>query len=426
MSEFMKLTDGVKLTQVTQGPEQHFFGYYDVCPWNQSGEQIICLATKVPLRVPRSGDMAVVGIIDSEGEHVYRAIAETSAWNWQQGAMAQWLPPNYNEYVIYNDIARNHFIAVIKNIRTGERIELPHPIYTISSDGKYALSVNQSRLYRLAPGYGYAGIQDAYEHDPVPVKDGITLINLSTGTAERILSISEVAAFERPNDAVSLLGQHWVAHLSFTPDGERFAFLHRFTLPGGGFQTRLLTSDLQGANLHLLGSGMISHYSWYNNQQIVAWARKPRLMTRLQGLSWAWRLLKWGRSLTRRFTTGWIRQSIVGDAYILFTDGSRETETLAEGVLVTDGHCSFSPDKRWLLTDTYPDVKRYQTLVLYDMAAEKRLDVARFFSPIEFSGFVRCDLHPRWDHKGLEVCVDSASDGSRQIYTLELGELIGG
>jgi hypothetical protein len=94
-------------------------------------------------------------------------------------------------------------------------------------------------------------------------------------------------------------------------------------------------------------------------------------------------------------------------------------------VLVEDGHVSFSPDRRWVLNDTYPDRYDMRTLMLYRWANARRIDIARLHSPkSRWWGEIRCDLHPRWSRDGKQVCIDSVHTGERQMYVLDVGEIV--
>lgn len=97
---------------------------------------------------------------------------------------------------------------------------------------------------------------------------------------------------------------------------------------------------------------------------------------------------------------------------------------VGEGVLDRDGHCSYSPDRRWILTDSYPDRESYRTLILYRPADHRRIDIGRFYSAKKITGEFRCDLHPRWNRDGTQVCIDSIHEGSRQLYVLDVSEIV--
>jgi len=88
-----------------------------------------------------------------------------------------------------------------------------------------------------------------------------------------------------------------------------------------------------------------------------------------------------------------------------------------------DGHCTFSPDGRWVLNDTYPDVYDKRTLMIVRAADGRRRDLARLRSPkAQWWGEIRCDLHPRWSRDGRQVCIDSVHEGTRQMYVVDVSE----
>lgn len=90
-----------------------------------------------------------------------------------------------------------------------------------------------------------------------------------------------------------------------------------------------------------------------------------------------------------------------------------------------DGHCSFSPDRRWMLTDPYSDpVRSERALTLYHLESNIRIDFGHFYSDPKISGEIRCDLYPRWSRDGRQVCVDSIHEGERQIHVLDVSGVV--
>lgn len=77
-----------------------------------------------------------------------------------------------------------------------------------------------------------------------------------------------------------------------------------------------------------------------------------------------------------------------------------------------DGHPTFNGHQ--LIIDTYPNVWRRQKLIRIDFSSREILNSLDFFSPPEFVGVNRCDLHPRIDSCGT-IYVDSIQDGVRQV-----------
>jgi Tol biopolymer transport system component len=152
----------------------------------------------------------------------------------------------------------------------------------------------------------------------------------------------------------------------------------------------LLTLNIDGSDLRCLADDdLVSHYDWRDEHQLLAWARQR------------------GR----------------GDGYFLFDDANGAAQLIGQGVLTSDGHCSFSPDRRWILTDTYPDGTQHRTLLLYEWETGERIDIGRYFAP-PVNWEIRCDLHPRWSPDGRQICLDSVHEGSRQMYVLDVAAIV--
>jgi len=384
--------DAVNLSvqRVTRGPQHHFFGYYDKSPWDHEGRYILALETTFMDRPPTADDAATIGVVDLREDCAFRPLTLTHAWNWQQGCMAQWLPKS-RRFIIYNDLQGGHFVSVIRSIEGGDAYTLPLPVYAVSHNGRRALTLNFARLARTRPGYGYNGVIDPRVTEKRPVKDGIYLLDLATGESDLIVSIAQMTEFHPRPDMENAV--HWFNHILFSPDDRRFIFLHRWTSElGRPWKTRLLTADVDGGDLYLLtDDDMVSHFDWRDPQHILAWARKKD----------------------------------IGDRYFLFTDHSNDFQVIGEEVLTSDGHCSYSPDRRWILTDTYPDIEQKRRLLLYNPEEKRLVEIGRFYSQPELRGEIRCDLHPRWSHDGHHVCIDSTHEGSRQMYIIDVSSIVG-
>ena len=377
--------------QVTFGPKYHFFGYYDKFPWDTTGRYLLCLEVDFIGRTPEPDDVAKLCLIDLEDDGRLRVIGETRAWNWQQGCMARWLPPKDEREVIYNDCVDGRFVSVVVDIESGATRRLPFPIYDLSPDGSYAAAPNFSRIHDHRPGYGYNGPADPWEAELSPAEDGVYRLDISTGDVTRIASITEMAALQPDPDMAG--NPQWFNHVQINKDGTRVAVLHRWSTAEQGIRsTRLFTMDPDGSDKRCLAHyGMFSHYDWCGANQVFGWSRRPD-----------------------------------SDAcnYILFTDRSDEYEVIGDGVLTSDGHCNFSPDRQWLLTDTYPRERNQRVVILYRWPDGPRIDIGSFYSPPEFQGEFRCDLHPRWSRDGTQVCIDSAHVDGRQVHVLDVAEIL--
>lgn len=89
--------------------------------------------------------------------------------------------------------------------------------------------------------------------------------------------------------------------------------------------------------------------------------------------------------------------------------------------LNTDGHCSYSPDGKLVVTDTYPNRKRIAAVYLCSETGGKQGTIkrlARVSAPFRYDNDCRCDLHPRWNREGTKVCIDSVHEGKRGLYVI--------
>ncbi len=380
---------------VTGGPKFQYFGYYDKFPWDSTGRYLVGLETDFMDRPPTPEDRAAIGLIDTQQENAWTQLTETGAFNWQQGSMIHWVGTQPDRLLVHNDVEDERFVSRVWDVHSGEARTLPRPVYAVSRQGDQAVSLNFARVHRTRPGYGYCALPDPTEGDLAPANDGIYWMDLETGENTLIISLAQIVEI-RHQDSMDG-AEHWFNHLQFNNDGTRFVFLHRWKPPGEAtpWDTRMFTANPDGTDICCLSDHqMISHFDWRDPAHILAWAR--------------------------RFDRG--EEKV--DRYFLYTDQSDAIDVVGEGVLTCDGHCSYSPDKRWILTDTYPSREDHKrTLLLYKPDENLRVDIGRFFSPPELQGEIRCDLHPRWSRDGKQVCLDSMHEGPRRIYVMDVSEI---
>lgn len=372
---------------VTQGPRHHFFGYYDKSPWNATGRYLLAHEATFNDRAPVANDAVGVGIIQLEnGGNRYEQFTESLAWNWQQGAMAQWHPSDPERLFIYNDRRDSRLVGVVYDVDQGEQFVHECPIYAVLPDGKVGFSLNFARLAMHRPGYGYAGVADLYADDPHPSQDGLWQVDLASGHTNLILSLAELAAC---NPKPSMQGAwHYINHIQPSRNGQRIAFFHLWHRDAQHWEVRLYTCRPDGHELTcLLDTGFISHYDWRDDDTILIWANRAQAPAR----------------------------------FLLLSHQEPGFRVFAETALIEDGHCTFSPSQCWVLNDTYPDAHQMRTLMLVRAIDGQRINLARLYSPkSRWWGEIRCDLHPRWNRDGRQVCIDSVHDGSRQMYVVDV------
>jgi hypothetical protein len=66
------------------------------------------------------------------------------------------------------------------------------------------------------------------------------------------------------------------------------------------------------------------------------------------------------------------------DEYALYDLYEDRFTPIGQEVFSSDGHCSFSPDRKWMLTDTYPDAESNRILIFYEMPTGRRFDIGRY------------------------------------------------
>jgi hypothetical protein len=376
---------------ITSGPNFHWFGYYDKLQFSPSNRYVLGMEVGFEGRQPEKGDEIALGLIDTEGGDDWRQIGSTTAWCWQQGCMLQWIPGSDTK-VIWNERANDGYASRILDIETMESRLLPEAIYTIAPDGKRAIGTDFRRIDHMRPGYGYAGALDPNFEKPAPDDSGIYTIDFLTGESHQIISIAEVASL--PYRHGDLAGaKHYFNHLLYNTDGSRFIFLHRWRFGDEGFQTRMMTANADGSGLHIVDdSGKMSHFIWRDPETITAWSWQPSH----------------------------------GDSFYIYRDQTDEVSVIAPEKMPLNGHNTYLADTDWILNDCYPQGgKRTQDLYLYHVPTDRRIDIGSFYSPAEYVGEWRCDLHPRSSRDGRLVTIDSTHTGAgRQIFLIDVGEVI--
>ena len=354
--------------QITRGPKHHWFGYYDKLQFDPTNRYALGMEVDFEHRSPRPDDVVRVGTVDLGDGDKWTELGTSTAWCWQQGCMLQWRPGSASE-ILWNDREKDAYVLRILDVKTGAKRTVPHPIYAVSPDGRWAVASDFRRLGDMRPGYGYNGIPDPNRDVLAPKDSGIWRVDLETGKSELIVSLADVAGIPFPKGDLGK-AKHWFNHLLVNPDGTRFEFLHRWKVPGEKrHTTRMLTAAPGGSDIRIVDdNGVTSHFIWRDPGHILAWSlyRPP-------------------------------------GGFFLFQD---KTGAKAEPVLMTaDGHCSYLPGNRWILCDTYPDRQRNQHVYLFDVHRRRRVELGAFFQPPEYWGSSpyhewRCDTHPRASRDG--------------------------
>jgi hypothetical protein len=364
--------------------QEWFYGYFGLQPWSADGRRL--LVHRWDRRAPRR--IAVCAIDNRSG--TTQVLGESTAWNFQQGSLAQWVQRDGRECAVFNDAVGGELVCRILAPDGSERC-IPWPVQALHPAGAEALSLNYRRLARIRPEYGYDVEVRNFSPDQPMDRDGLWRVDLGAGTAVLAVSLAELAAREpRPEMEGA---EHKVNHAVYSPAGTRYVFMHRWLGPRGKF-SRLYLARRDGAGLALLlDHRMVSHYAWRDERRLLVWARAPESGDRYYELD---------------VETG---------ARTPYCPGSLDR--------FGDGHPSFSPDGRWLVTDSYPDRGRMRRLLLCRPEDGLVIEAGAFHSPWRYDGAGRCDLHPRWSRDGRRVSIDSAHEGVRWSYVVDVSRIVG-
>ena len=364
---------------------QCFFGYYDLPAYDAADKLHLCGRAGFMDRAPRPEDVLELGTIDL-ATGAFRVFGETTLWNFQQGCMLQWFGPSGRE-VCYNLRTAHGWSTCIQNLETGAKRYTERPCACVSPDGRYGLSVNFARIYDFRSGYGYGGGSDPWAGENRPDRDGIYLVDMETGSSRRIISYADCwAQFPVPAlDGAKLV----VNHITFSPASNRFLFLLRnfpdTRLADGAWFTTLVTADLAGNMYPVLKNTYVSHYFWKNDRQILAHC-SPKDKKGLFLLD----------DCTQAYTE--LKSPFFGD----------------------DIHCSYSPDRKYIIGDGYAIHDPYRPLFIYNPETERTEYLLRAETVVPEDINIRCDLHARWNRRGDRISFDTTDRGRREVCELDM------
>ena len=366
--------------------EGYFFGFHDVSPFSCDEKLILANRLEIPLRMPVQGDPLTVGYWDSKMSN-YTEIKKTYAWNYHKGCRLQWIG---KEQVIFNDCIDNKLCAQIYSMNSGNFRTISYPIDSVDLKGVNATSFSYERLNRYMPGYGYCNSDDSYLEEKDSKNTGLFIVNLLDESSKLVVSLKELSLYNRESTMDN--ANHYVTHTKFSPDGERIAFLHRWTFDDPDKRyTRLVTCKLDGSELYVSNTtGMVSHYDWDKKNGIVAYCQVGGV-----------------------------------DGHYVFADYKMDNPIRVASTINSDGHQSYVPDENKFVTDTYPDRRRRAKIYMVDIKNEKTYKIVDVKSPKQFQSpslyeHWACDLHPRVSPLGNYICFDSVHTGKRALCVMSI------
>lgn len=357
----------------------YMYGYYDKHQVDASNKRVIVIRIPFYNKEPRPTDVATVGWVDDS--RVFHQISTTSAWNLQQGSMAEWISPTS---VVFNIRENDSFHGVLYTTSNFNEWTLQktykRPIYAWDHVHMRFASISFARLHNLRRGYGYTVALTKIPK--CPDDDGIWIND------DLIFSYSKLRSFiinagnkdvhtglmYKDNVPQNINMYWWVNHIMWSSDGNLISFILRASseLHGHSYQfSTLIMANVETKELWrvplLRGSHPFHHDTLLNCEDKGSFDIKFKTYVKQ---------LPWQRGV--------------------------------------DGHCSKHPKREAYLTDTYP--RPSKDLLIFDHDNTKH-NLGTFLPGNEGPVFTRCDLHPRWSTNGDYVLFDSTHiGGKRAVY----------
>lgn len=387
---------------LTAGPHDHLLAnYFSINAWSGDNRYLLVLETDLKDKLP-DGRPCTLGLTDTADGNRFIPVTTTRCWNFQEAAMAHWLPWAEDTFV-FNDLRDGKFCAVVMNWKTKAERVMPYPVSAVSEDGEWAVSINYARLFITRPDYGYSGNgQDPRKGVVFPADDGLWRVNLRTGEAQLIVA---TAAVRDQVPKVGPTGMSYLCHTVISKDSKRIYFLSRSVeesmegvkkFKGVNWFTTAFTCNADGSNIRRCfpdGWGS-SHFNW-----------KPNLSEH--------------DAATMIVTCKWQNKVYT---HVEFTVGDEDKAHQVGGdALHFDGHCIYTPDGTFISGDGYFDKKGYRHWKMVRLTDNAVKDIGDFWTPELYRDiYCRCDLHPRWRPDGKQLGFNSVHEGSRQVYVMDV------
>ena len=447
-----RITENCEVVRLTEGPKHHVFGFHDLIISNPSCKKYLSLEVNVMNRPQLPGEEIGVGYVEDSS---FVKVGETVAMNYPQGSRQQWV--GNSDLFIVNNRVGNVWGADLYDATTNKLVDrYESTAHMVSKDGTKAYGLDYARLHRLGV-YGYIGIEDVTQNEAAPANSGIWVVDLKTKEKKLLVSVKEVA--EQGNCDIRDNAHHYITHLCLNPSSTRLSFLHRYPLPDGGGMTRLMTIGVDGSGLRCIAQGFLSHYHWKDDENIYIFGRANSSIDSIRGSKLlSSPLLVKPLRMAKKIACGVLgknRVSSMGMSFIMITDSDTPSITpFAQDIITVDGHPMTNPIyKNWCINDTYPDQEGVRDLMLYNFEKDLRIDLGKFkriMGPVDMTlkdkffenvdehiiqksgeekfaisrtGF-NSDLHPRWNADGTVAVFDSIHEGTRQLYAVNVEEII--
>lgn len=423
----------------TQDNSAEWFGYYNYDTLNHDQTKMLCNRAKSERSIITKDDCIELGYYDISTGSWYK-IGESDSWNWQQGAMMQWLPGRGNESkVIYNCSREGHLVSRIYDTVSGESIEIGWPIYGLTPDGKKSISLDFERSY-WCRAYHYQSVSNPKKDGRLVEGDGIYEIDLENNARRLLIDIKDIVALDADDDFDVM--KHWIEHIMINPSGTRFCFLHRYSPLNNlsQYRTRICVANIDGTGLQVIpgwNTYMWSHFGWQGDNSFVIYTyKRPTIYKKFDkpaGVAENCNANKMSLREVLRVTAKFVRRLIPRGIYrkllaknsyyqhyVLDDNGKFQLkDTWLQPYFDVDGHPSFTNDGKYMLTDSYPDQNNNRRYIIFNAEEQKGMIVAKMPENSK-PGNAACDLHPKFSHDNQYVAFDTTSSSKHSMVLFKI------
>lgn len=386
----------VQVKRISKENEHFFFGKTGL---NCTCNSVNChLAINVPFqKLNPANDLANICCINNEGE--IEIIDSFTRWNFQLGIFMKYHPLSDNE-IIYNkyDDRSSVFISFRYNQSDKKLNRLPYPVIDISSDGKYALCL-ENRMYKE---YLSRFLEDdrganISTENNIDYEKGIVILNLDTGKPSAEVKLLDL--WEKSNVLIPLDQKNVrINKLSFNPVGTQFLlsieisnskhfFSYIYDVVGGTF-TQVDTSN------EILG--------WTDNDHLFVVDQEKYMNSK--------------------------KKQVFFKKYFEFTISNSKLSNFESLFFREPGKYVFSPNGQFIVKESRLVFSSlYKKLEFYCRKKDKSIVLGYFYDdPKSYTNNLELnfDLNPRWTDDGKFISIDSVHEGYCGIYVIEINEVM--
>ena len=392
----------VRVEQLTQGPNHHFFGYIGqslTIPWSKNGDRILCLSAPFHDHLAGKGEPANVNIIyankKNDNSFKIEKVDESQGWNHQQGTMFYWNPDSPQDQFFFNDRDSKSGVVytVLYDLSKGRRIKFykyenkSFGNSGICPKGKYFLAINYARMARLRPVTGYKGSYDWSEGIAAPKEDGIAIIDIKTGVKKILLSFKQMAeGLDRKG--FDAKGRNlFINHTLWSRDGKYIYFFVRAgwksDKDGREGLNAACSVKVDGTQFFAGHRHIGGHPEWGNGTEIIGSYENKQIV------------------------------------YDIITQKIKRTIGSKKIFPQPGGDISLSPNSNWLVNG-YNDKAGTNFYSLMNLKTGDWVNTPSFNTGI-YKKDLRIDPAPRWNHDNNKILVSGLDkNGIRQLFVMSL------